>query len=122
MTRTQTTIARTAGVSLALLAGSAVAAGLAQTAEHAHPRTAIVIAGEAATNPVTIARARATTDDVRVAKTTSDQLGVTHMLAARGYDTVLTVGVDRRIAITPVEKKFPHTRFVAAEAEGPGQR
>ena len=39
------------------------------------------------------------------------------MLAARGYDKVLTVGVDRRIAITPVEKKFPHTRFVAAEAE-----
>ena len=59
---------------------------------------------------------------MRVVKTSSDQLGVTHMLAAKGYDKVLTVGVDRRIAITPVEKKFPHTRFVAAEAEGPWQR
>ena len=40
------------------------------------------------------------------------KLGVTHLLAASGYDQVKTVGVDRRIAIDPVAARFPETRFV----------
>ena len=34
------------------------------------------------------------------------------MLAASRYDKVITIGVDRRIAIAPVAARFPETRFV----------
>jgi basic membrane lipoprotein Med (substrate-binding protein (PBP1-ABC) superfamily) len=111
-----TRIRQFAVVSLALLAGSAVAAGLAQTAENDRPKVAIVVAGQAADQPSVVERARklaADTDaQLRVPRTTADQLGVTHLLAASGYDKVITVGVDRRVAITPVAARYPETRFV----------
>src|SRR4051812_8946533 len=111
-----------AAIALALFAGSAVAAGLGNSAEQTGSQRAIVIAGTAADEPATIAGAKATGQEVRVVHTTAEQLGVTHMLAARGYEAIETIGVDRRIAIAPVQQKFPHTRFVAAEADRPGQR
>ena len=105
-----------------VLAGTAVAAGTHDADTPDAQRTAVVIAGPAADDPQTIAEARASGQDVRVVHTTDEQLGVTHMLAARHYGRVTTIGVDRRIAIAPVQEKFPHTRFVAAEAGRPGQR
>ena len=106
-----------AALLLVVLAGTAVAAGTHDADTTAPQKTAVVIAGAAADDPQTIANAKATGQDVRVVHTTADQLGVTHMLAARRYDRVTTIGVDRRIAIAPVQERFPHTRFVAAEAE-----
>ena len=71
----------------------------------------LLVAGKAAENPTVLARAKAAADrtgaQLRVAHTTADQLGVTHMFAARGYDTIVTVGVDRRIAIAPVADALP---------------
>jgi basic membrane lipoprotein Med (substrate-binding protein (PBP1-ABC) superfamily) len=104
-------------VALALFAGSAVAAGLAQTAESDQkPLVAIVVAGQAADQPAVVERARRLAADqgaqLRVPRTTADQLGVTHLLAASGYDKVITVGVDRRVAIAPVAARYPETRFV----------
>jgi basic membrane lipoprotein Med (substrate-binding protein (PBP1-ABC) superfamily) len=115
-------IRRFAGVALALFAGSAVAAGLAETAESDRkPLVAIVVAGQAADQPAVVERARTLAADqgaqLRVPRTTDDQLGVTHLLAAAGYDKVITVGVDRRVAITPVAARYPETRFVESSAD-----
>jgi type IV secretory pathway VirJ component len=100
-----------AGIVLAL-----VAVGLAQSAQGDQPKVAYVVAGDAAEQPATVSRVRslAARDgaQLRVPHTTADQLGVTHLLAASGYDKVITVGVDRRIAIAPVAARFPETRFV----------
>src|SRR3954447_25684619 len=86
-----------------VLAASGAAAALALPAERAEggpDKTAVVIAnGDAAA----ITAARESGADVRVVRALAEQLGVTHMLAAQGYDVVVTVGVDRRIAIAPVE-------------------
>lgn len=110
-----------AAVALALVAGSAVAAGLAHTAENDHPQVAIVVAGHAADQPAIVERARRAAEDtgaqLRVPRTSAEQLGVTHMLAAAGYDRVVTVGVDRRVAIAPVAARYPETRFVEVSAD-----
>ena len=115
-TNYRTRVAQLAVVVLALFAGSAVAATLAQPADR--NAVALVIAGEAAERPDILARAEAAAArngaQLRIVRTNADQLGATHLFAARGYDAVVTVGADRRIAIAPVEKRFPETRFVEA--------
>ena len=120
MTETlRTRIAQFVGVALALFAGSAVAAATAQT-ERVKPETVLLVAGKAAENPTVLARAKAASDrtgaQLRVAHTFADQLGVTHLFAARGYDTIVTVGVDRRIAVEPVADRYPGVRFVATDS------
>ena len=55
---------------------------------------------------------------VRVTRTPTEQLSVTHLFAATGYDAVVGVGLDRAIAVAPVASRFPDTRFVLVpEAE-----
>jgi basic membrane lipoprotein Med (substrate-binding protein (PBP1-ABC) superfamily) len=112
-------VAQFVGVVLALFAGSAVAAAVAQT-ESAKPQVVLLVAGKAAENPQVLARAKAATDrtgaQLRVAHTTADQLGVTHLFAARGFEKIVTVGVDRRIAIDPVADHYPGVRFVATDS------
>ncbi len=98
MTKTiQTRLAIAAGIVLALFAGSAIASPEDNTS-----KVAIVVAGAAATDKAALTQAHAVADatdaDLKVVKTNAEQLGVIHMLAARGYDTVVTVGVDRRTA------------------------
>jgi hypothetical protein len=109
-----------AAVALALVAGSAVAAGLAETAESDRPLVAIVVAGQAALQPAVVEHARLLAEDegaqLRVPRTTAEQLGVTHLLAAAGYDEVIAVGLDRRVAIAPVAARYPETRFVEVSA------
>ena len=108
-------IAQVTAIVLALTAGSAVAAGFAQTAQMTSaPKTALVVAGPAATDTDGLAEARHAHADLRVVPTNAEELGVTHMLAARGYDRVVVVGVDERTAVKPVRAKYPDTRFVAA--------
>ena len=119
MTRSpRTRIAVITAIASAALAGSAVAATLGHTAEGAHSngKSAIVIAGKAANDTGLIQRAHGASEDVRVVKANADQLGVILMLAARGYDEVVTVGVDRRTAISPVQEHYPDTRFVVADS------
>ena len=93
------------------------AAALSAKGEQSTPKVAVVVAGQAAEQPSVVARARDIAADrgaqLRVTHTTADELGVTHRLAAASYDEVLTIGVDRRIAIDPVTARFPDTRFVA---------
>jgi hypothetical protein len=118
MTRSiRTRVAVYTAIAVAALAGSAVAATLGHTAEQGNDTAAaIVIAGRAADDAQLIERARAQDPDTRVVHSYAEQLGVTVMLAARGYDEVVTVGVDRRTAIEPVERRYPDTRFVVAES------
>jgi hypothetical protein len=97
----------------------AISGAAALTAEGDQPKVAVVVAGQAAEQPSLVAWARDLAADrgaqLRVVHTTSDELGVTHLLAASRYDEVLTIGADRRIAIDPVASRFPDTRFVALD-------
>src|SRR3954467_11263575 len=93
----------------------AISGAAALTAEGDQPKVAVVVAGTAAERPAVVARARDLAADrgapLRVTHTTADELGVTHVLAASRYDEVLTIGVDRRIAIDPVAARYPDVRF-----------
>ena len=116
MTKTiQTRFALLAAIALALFAGSAIASPEDNTSQRA-----IVVAGAAAKDEAALTQAHAVAEatdaDLKVVKTNAEQLGVVHMLAAREYDTVVTIGVDQRSAIAPVSEKYPHVRFVAAKA------
>ena len=116
MTRSfRTRVAAYTAIALAALAGSAVAATLGHSADQPGIKSAVVIAGQAANDPQLIQQARSAGRDVKVVHTNAEELGVTLMLAARGYDEVVTVGVDRRTAIAPVERRYPNTRFVVAD-------
>ena len=94
-----------------------------QTASAA-PERRIVVVVDAAAGPAAIAEARAAVKaagpqaQLRVPRTATEQLSVTHYFAARGYRLVVGVGLDRDVAVAPVAAKFPRTRFVAVE---PGQ-
>jgi basic membrane lipoprotein Med (substrate-binding protein (PBP1-ABC) superfamily) len=106
-----------------LLAGLLALAlvGVAQVAS-ASPQGRVVVVVDAAAgqDPAVLAEARAAVaragDDaqLRVPRTATEQLSVTHYFAARQYDTIVGVGLDRRIAVAPVAGKFPDTQFVAA--------
>jgi len=110
-------LAQFVGVALALFAGSAVAAALAQTPGGDAPKVAVVVAAE---RPDAVKLARAAAEkagaQLRVPRTTGEALGVTHMLAASGYAAVITVGVDDRTVVAPVTARYPDVRFVAASA------
>ena len=115
MTKTiQTRLALAAGIA-AVFAGSAIA-----SPEDLTSQRAIVVAGAAVTDKAALTRAhavaQATGADLKVVRTTAEELGVVHLLAARGYDTVVTMGVDRRSVVAPVAEKYPRVRFVAAKA------
>ena len=67
-------------------------------------------------DPAVLAEARAAVAragdeaQLRVPRTSTEQLSVTHYFAARGYDLVVGVGLDHRVAVSPVAARFPHTR------------
>jgi hypothetical protein len=110
----RTRLAHFAGVVLALFAGSAVAAAVPH--HDPMPKRALVVASsDAATIEHAKALAQREHAQLRVVNTYADQLGVTHMLAARGYQQVMTVGVDEQIAVKPVAERYPDTRFVALD-------
>jgi basic membrane lipoprotein Med (substrate-binding protein (PBP1-ABC) superfamily) len=113
---------KTIQIRLALAAGiAAVFAGSAIASPEDNPaQTAIVVAGTAATDRAVLTQAHAVADatdaDLKIVRRNAEELGVVHLLAARGYDTVVTIGVDQRHAISPVSEKYPRVRFVAAKA------
>jgi hypothetical protein len=48
---------------------------------------------------------------LRVTRTPTEQLSVTHYLAAKGYDAIVGVGLDRALAVDPVASRYPETRL-----------
>jgi basic membrane lipoprotein Med (substrate-binding protein (PBP1-ABC) superfamily) len=94
-----------------------------QTASAA-PERQVVVVVDAAAGPAALAEAEAAVKaagpsaQLRVPRTPTEQLSVTHYFAARGYRLIVGVGLDRDVAVAPVASRFPHTRFVAVE---PGQ-
>ena len=102
-----------------ILAALAAFAGVAQAAGDADPPArdgvAVVLAGKAAQRHDLIAALKGI--PVRVPRSGAEQLAVAHLLAARGERTVIGVGLDRRVAVVPVERRYPGTRFEAVPAD-----
>lgn len=101
----------TATIALVLVA----AVALADT--DANPRVAVVLAGPAAERADLVAQVERAGIDLRVPRSTADQLGTTHILAADHYATVLVVGADQARALDPVARRYPRTKFVVAPAD-----
>ena len=96
-----------------------------QTASAAPERRVVVVVdASAGADPAVLAEARAAVEaagpgaQLRVPRTPTEQLSVTHYFAAQRYRLVVGVGLDRSVAVAPVALEFPHTRFVAV---APGQ-
>jgi basic membrane lipoprotein Med (substrate-binding protein (PBP1-ABC) superfamily) len=99
--------------------------GVSQVASAAPERRVVVVVDTTAgQDPAVLAEAQAAvarshgTAELRVTRDPTEQLSVTHYFAAQGYDLVIGVGLDQRVAVTPVAEKYPRTAFVAAR---PGQ-
>lgn len=104
---------------LALLVAAAAAS--TQPAAGDPRRVAVVLGGRAATAPGLLAEVRALAAgtrgaelQLRVPRTPTEELAVTHLLAAAGYDAVVTVDLDGRVSVAPVARRFPRVRFIAA--------
>ena len=101
-----------------------VLGGLQTAAAAPERRVVVVVDATAGVDPAVLAEAEAAVKaagseaQLRVPRTATEQLAVTHYFAARGYRTVVGVGLDRDVAVAPVASKFPRTEFVAAV---PGQ-
>jgi ABC-type sugar transport system substrate-binding protein len=105
--------------SLAAVAVAALAvAGFATAAAEGphHPKTVVVLGGQAAHSPALIERAQAAADragaQLRVPLTSTEELGVTHLFAARGYDTIVAIDLDRHVSVDPVAERYPGVRFI----------
>src|SRR3954447_10946507 len=101
----------TAAVGL-LAAGGSRVAGAPPAGGSATARTVVVAASPAlAADPrarAAIARAGA---PLRVPRSPTEQLSVTHLFAARGA-TIVGAGLDRRVAVDPVAARYRGVRFV----------
>jgi hypothetical protein len=84
-------------------------------------RVVVVVDAAAGRDPAVLDEARAAVAragvgaQLRVPRTATEQLSVTHLFAAKRYTLVVGVGLDERHAVAPVEAKYPRTQFVAAE-------
>ena len=95
--------------------------GVSQVASASPERRVVVVVDAAAgKDPAVLAEAEAAVAasggeaTLRVPRTATEQLSVTHYFAAKGYDAIIGVGLDDRVAVDPVAAKYPHTRFLAA--------
>ena len=99
------------------LAAIAAAGRATAAAEGPHqPKTVVVLGGEAAKSPAMIAQAKAAVArmgdaQLRVPQTSTDELGVTHLFAARGYDKIVAIDLDRHVSVDPVAERYPAVRF-----------
>ena len=91
----------------AALAGIATAAG----AESGTGRV-VVVADASVPHATAVAAKRAAGPgaELRVPRTATEQLSVTHWFAARGYD-IVGIGLSRRVAVDPVVARYPHVTF-----------
>jgi hypothetical protein len=106
-----------------LIAGAlalTVVSGLQPAGTAPDRRAVVVVDAAAASDAAVLAEARAAVDaaggnaQLRVPRTPTEQLSVTHLFAAQGYGLVVGVGLDRRVAVAPVAERFPRTGFVTA--------
>jgi hypothetical protein len=78
-------------------------------------KTVLVLGGQAARSPALIERAQAVAErtgaQLRVPQTSTDELGVTHLFAARGYDNIVAIDLDRHVSVDPVAERYPAVRF-----------
>jgi len=104
---------RTLTATLAVVAAAGCATAAAE-APH-HDKTVIVLGGQAARSPALIDHAQAVADrtgaQLRVPQTSTEELGVTHLFAARGYDTIVAIDLDRHVSVDPVAERYPSVRF-----------
>jgi hypothetical protein len=97
-----------------------VVGGLAPAETAPDRRAVVVVDAAAARDEAVLDEARAAVAaagedaQLRVPRTATEQLSVTHLFAARGYSLVVGVGLDRRVAVAPVASHYPNTRFVSA--------
>ena len=101
-----------------------VLGGLRTASAAPERRVVVVVDATAGADPAVIAEAEAAVKaagpeaQLRVPRTPTEQLSVTHYFAAKGYRLVVGVGLDRDVAVAPVASEYPRIQFVAAE---PGQ-
>jgi ABC-type sugar transport system substrate-binding protein len=95
--------------------------GVSQAASAAPQRRVVVVVDTTAgQEPAVLAEAEAAVAqshgeaELRVTHDPTEQLSVTHYAAAKGYDLVVGVGLDDRVAVRPVARKYPLTQFLAA--------
>jgi hypothetical protein len=104
-----------AAVALLVAGGSEVAGAPAQGAADSARPLVVVASPALAADP----RARAVIDQadaqLRVPRSPTEQLSVTHLFAARGA-TIVGAGLDRRVAVDPVAAHYPASRFILLAA------
>jgi hypothetical protein len=91
----------------AVLAGCATVAG----AESGSGRV-VVVADASVPHQTALAAQRAAGPDaeLRIPRTATEQLSVTHWFAARGYD-IVGLGLSRSVAVDPVAARYPNVTF-----------
>ena len=110
---------------LAVAAAALAAAGCAQAAAEGphHDKVVVVLGGEAAKSPAMIEQAQAVVDHIdgaqlRIPQTSTEELGVTHLFAARGYDKIVAIDLDRHVSVDPVGERYPSVRFLVTSHVG----
>jgi hypothetical protein len=104
-------VARLVATAAVALAAAGGASGL--TAGDRQGR--VVVVADPAAARAALGAARGARADVRLPRSPTEQLSVTHLFAARGY-TLVGVGLDERIAVRPVAARYPHVRIVLLPA------
>jgi hypothetical protein len=112
-------------IGLAATVLAIAAAGCVQAAQGSRQKQVLVVlGGHAAQSSAVVESARAAVErthgaevQLRVPQTATEELGVTHLFAARHYDTVIAVDLDERVSVDPVAERYPRVRFVAAAAD-----
>jgi hypothetical protein len=114
----------------ALALGALVAAAIVRDAasEPVNPlRVVVVVDASVSPDPALVARAGAALrraersgaveGQLRVPRSPTEQLSVTHYFAVKRFDAVVGVGLDDRVAVAPVARRFPAVDFVAAAGD-----
>jgi hypothetical protein len=115
---TLTAILPTAVVALLVAGGSQVAGGAADRAD-AGRRVIVVASPAVAAGPAVQSAVRGGDAELRTPRSPTEQLAVTHLFAARGY-AIVGAGLDRRVAVDPVARRYPGVRFALLPAR-PGE-
>jgi hypothetical protein len=104
----------------AALAACATVAG----ADSGTGGSGVVVVADASVAPQTVRavqRAAGPGAQLRIPRTATEQLSVTHWFAARGFD-IVGVGLSRRVAVDPVAARYPHVGFELLPADVSGTR
>jgi basic membrane lipoprotein Med (substrate-binding protein (PBP1-ABC) superfamily) len=105
---------------LLVVLATAALAGCATVAGANSATGDVVVVADASVAPELVRsaqRAAGPDAELRVPRTATEQLSVTHWFAARGYD-IVGVGLSRRVAVDPVAERYPQVRFVLLGTDG----